>query len=141
MKKIITITKIAFLLLIIAGFSSCEKDNLTLLTDGTWEFSNMTTDSPDTDIQTWIAFGKALMTDATLTFFDDETYEMTSPLMESPETGTWKLIGESQLNLVPAGSIVSSNSIDKLEKSALVLIETFIDEQSNPYTVTTSWVR
>lgn len=120
---------------------SCEKDPGTLLTDGIWTFETLTTDSEDENIQSLITMGKALLTDATLEFQGDETYMITSPLLDEPNTGTWSLIGDDQLIMNPDDEPASTGNIETLTKKQLTYIETFTDQNMNPYSVTTTWIR
>ena len=128
-------------LIFVFTLTSCETDKKTLLTDGAWTFENLTTDSEDETIQTFIALGKALLTDATLEFQDGGDYLITSPLLDEPTTGTWSLIGDDQLILNPEGEVASTGNIETLTKSRLSYIETFTDQSMNTYSVTTTWVR
>jgi hypothetical protein len=138
MKKIIT----SFVALaLIFSLSSCEKDYSSLLTDGAWTFDNMTTDSENEDIRDNIALWKAFLTDAILEFQAGGDYMMTSPLSEEPTVGTWSLVGDDQLIMEPDDEPTSINNIETLSKKKLVHIETFVDQQMNPYSVTTTWVR
>jgi len=127
-----------FLLITLAG---CEKDPSTLLTDGIWTFENMTTDSQDETIQTFVALAKALLTDATLEFNTDGTYIITSPLLDEPTTGTWSLIGEDQLIMDPDDEPASTGNIETLTKGQLTYMETFTDQNMNTYTITNTWIR
>ena len=131
-----------FTVLMVFALSGCEQDANTLLTDGVWTFENMTTDSEDETIQSIVAFGKAFMTDATLEFSGDGTYILSSPLSDQPSTGTWSLIGSDQLTMDPDGDEpFSTGNIETLTKDKLTYIETFMDEQQQSYTTTTTWVR
>ncbi len=129
---------IAIVLLLVTG---CESDNKTLLTDGVWKFSNMTTDSEDQNIIALITLGKAILTDGTLEFKADQSYILTAPLLQDPETGTWSLIGEDQLILDSDGDLGSTANIETLSKKELKYIETFVDAEMKHYSVTTSWSR
>ncbi len=129
------------LLTLMFTLSSCEKDNITLLTDGTWKFSNMTTNSTDPSIKSIVAFAKALMTDATIRFYEDGNYELRTPLSTDAVTGTWELIGSTQLIMTPTGEVGSTSSIDKLTKSEFDMIETWLDQGGATYSTTTSWKR
>ncbi len=120
---------------------SCEMDQNTLLTDGVWTFENMTTDSEDETIQSFMALAKALLTDAKLELQADGNYLITSPLIEEPNTGTWSLIGDDQLIMNPEGEVASTGNIETLTKSKLTYIETFTDLELNTYSVTTTWIR
>ena len=95
MKNTTRFAKFALLAIFIIGLSACSKDNINLLTEGVWDFSNMTTNSTDGDIITAVATWKAVRTDATLRFSSDDSYVITSPLFN--ETGTWELVGSTQL--------------------------------------------
>ncbi len=140
MKKTIRISAYILLTLTIISLSGCEKDRMTLLTDGQWNFKNLTTDSDNSDIKTLIALGKAVLVDGTLDFSDDGTYEMASPLIDT-ETGTWKLTGETQLLRTPDGETNGvPASIDKLKKSELVYIETYVYNDIT-YSAIYTWVR
>lgn len=139
-KKLYAAGLIALLTLMFT-LSSCEKDNLTLLTDGTWKFSNMTTNSTDPSVKSIVAFAKALMTDATIRFYEDGNYELRTPLSPDAVTGTWELIGSTQLIMTPTGDVGSTSSIDKLTKSEFDMIETWLDQSGATYSTTTSWKR
>lgn len=128
-------------LLFAVVFSGCEKEPGTLLTDGIWNFENLTTDSEDEDIHSLVALAKALMTDATLEFQGAGTYIIDSPLMDEPTTGTWSLIGEDQLILDPDNQPPSTANIETLTKKELTYLETYSYQQMTPYTITTTWVR
>ena len=121
--------------------SGCERDPATLLSDGIWKFSNLTTTSTDEDHVSLVALFKAFMTDATLEFNADGTYILSSPLADDPSTGTWELIGDDQLILNPDDEAVSTANIETLSKDELVFIETYYDMDQDPYSVTTSWKR
>jgi len=140
MKKLIQFSKYIFLALVLSGLSSCEKDRLTLLTDGIWNFSNLTTGSDDAVAKAFVASYKAAHTDATLEFFDDGTYEKVFSLVIETETGDWELFGESQL-VFTIGDFIYQASIDKLKKDELVYLETYLDGEGNPYPAKFSWVR
>lgn len=139
MKKLFSISAISLLAIFL--LSSCSKDATTLLTDGTWNFSNMTTDSDDPDIIALITLGKAVFTDGTLEFNADETFIMDAPLLEEPMTGTWSLIGDDQLVMDIDDQLPSTANIDVLSKSELKYIETYVDQEMKSYNVTTSWTR
>lgn len=139
MKKILSgISMIAVCMLLVTG---CETDNKTLLTDGVWNFSNMTTDSEDEGIIALITLGKAILTDGTMEFKTDETYILSAPLLQEPQTGTWSLIGDDQLIMDSDGDLGSTANIDVLTKKELKYIETFVDTEMSRYNVTTSWSR
>lgn len=128
-------------MLVMLTLTGCEKDNRTLLTDGVWNFHNLTTDSEDENVNTLIVIAGALMTGATMEFQDGGTYIMESPLADQPTTGDWQLVGTDQLILTPEGELASTSNIETLSKSELKYMETFVDEQLNSYTVTTTWTR
>jgi len=132
---------VAMSLIFMFTLSSCETDQNTLLTDGAWTFENLTTDSEDETIQSFIALAKALLTDATLEFQAGGVYLITSPLLDEPTTGTWSLVGDDQLIMNPEGEVVSTGNIETLTKTRLRYIETFTDQEMNTYSVTTTWVR
>ncbi len=140
MKKIITISKIAVLILFIAGFSGCEKDNLNLLTDGAWNFEDFSTSSENPDIQSLVALGKAVLTDGTLEFSSDDTYIMDSPIIDA-ETGTWELVGTSQLIFSVTGGLVRTATIEEISKKELIYLETYTYLDTETYTIKYTWVR
>ena len=140
MKKFLkAITMIAITLLLT---TACEKtaDNKTLLTDGIWNFSNMTTDSESEATQALILLGKALLTEGTMEFKDDNSYIISSPLLQDPQTGTWSLIGD-QLILDGDGDLLSKPNIETLSKTELIYSESVLepDAELNFHKVTTSW--
>lgn len=131
----------ALTLLVVLMLTGCETDNKTLLTDGVWTFSNLTTTSEDETIVSLVAFAKALLTDATMEFQEGGTYILSSPLVEDPTTGEWSLIGEDQLILDPDDEAPSTANIETLTKDKLSYIETYVDDEMNSYSLTTTWVR
>jgi Lipocalin-like domain len=139
MNKIFSgIAMISILLLTLTG---CETDNTALLTDGVWKFENITTDSEDETIKGLVALGKALLTDATMEFQPGGEYILTSPLVEDPETGSWSLIGDDQLILDADDQPPSTANIETLTKKELKYIETYVDENMESYSLTTTWTR
>ena len=135
------ITGIALSLIVMLTLTGCETDNKTMLTDGVWNFQNMTTDSEDDNIIALVTLGKALFTDATIEFQEGGAYILTSPLVDDPSTGDWQLVGDDQLILDPDDEIPSTSNIETLTKDKLSYMETFVDAEMNSYTVTTTWVR
>ena len=135
------VTGIIFLIALLFSTTSCEKDTDVLLTDGMWTFENITTDSEDETIKGFTTLAKALLTDATLTFTEDGSYVINSPNSENPISGSWSLSGDDILYMNPDDKISSANSIDVLTNSRLEYSESFVDEDNNSYTTTTSWVR
>ncbi len=141
MKNLFSVLGLAILMML-AMTSCADPDASTQLTDGIWNFDDMTTDSEDDNIKGLILLGKALLTDATMDFQSDKTYMMDSPLADEPETGTWSLIGDDQLILTPDDDgFPSTANINELTKDKLKYVETFVDQEMNAYSVTTSWVR
>jgi hypothetical protein len=131
---------IAISLFFLFALTGCEQEPKTLLTDGVWDFENMTTDSGYQDVKTLVAQFKAAFTDATLEFQSDETYLIESPILE-PIAGTWSLAGDDQLILQQEGLGASTANIETLSKKELKYIETYADQNMNPYSVTTTWIR
>ncbi|MEA1887344.1 MAG: lipocalin family protein [Bacteroidota bacterium] len=140
MKKTIRFSLYIIMAAMLISLSSCQKDRLTLLTDGVWKFENITTHNEDEAIKTIVAGFKAVYTDGTMQFFSDRTYIKEYPLIDD-ETGTWELVGESQLVFTPDGGVVQTASIDEISKKELVYIETFLDQNQNPFNTTTTWVK
>ena len=101
----------------------------------------MTTTSEDETIISIVAFAKAVLTDATMEFQEGGTYILSSPLVEEPTTGEWSLIGEDQLVLDADDEVPSTANIETLTKDKLSYMETYVDDEMNPYTLTTTWVR
>ena len=128
-------------LLLLFVTTACEQDQKNLLTEGIWNFKNMTTDSEDETTQGIVFLAKALMTEATMEFQESGDYLITSPLMEEPTTGGWTLIGEDQLILTPEGELASTANIQVLSKNELKYMETYVDLSQNPYTIITTWTR
>ena len=135
------ITGVAMSLLLLFVTTACEQDQKNLLTEGIWNFKNMTTDSEDETTQGIVFLAKALMTEATMEFQESGDYLITSPLMEEPTTGGWTLIGEDQLILTPEGELASTANIQVLSKNELKYMETYVDLSQNPYTIITTWTR
>ncbi|HDZ40995.1 MAG TPA: hypothetical protein ENH59_04880 [Bacteroidetes bacterium] len=140
MKRIISIPAYLLISVLLLNLSSCQKDRVTLLTDGVWKFENITTNSANETIKTIVAGFKAVYTDGTMQFFSDGTYIKEYPLIDD-ETGNWELVGETQLVFTPDGGLVQTASIDKISKSELVYLETFIEGDQNTFTTVTTWVK
>jgi len=140
MKRTIRFSTYIIISIMLLSLSSCEKDRVTLLTDGVWKFENITTNSSDDAIKVIVAGLKAIYTDGTMEFFSDGTYIKEFPLIDD-ETGSWELMGETQLVFSPDAGGVQTASIDKISKKELVYIETFIDPDQNPFNTTNTWVR
>ena len=140
MKRTIRFSTYIIISIMLLSLSSCEKDRVTLLTDGVWKFENITTNSSDDAIKVIVAGLKAIYTDGTMEFFSDGTYIKEFPLIDD-ETGSWELMGETQLVFSPDAGGVQTASIDKISKKELVYIETYLDPDQNPFNTTTTWVR
>ena len=140
MKRTIRFSTYIIISIMLLSLSSCEKDHVTLLTDGVWKFENITTNSSDDAIKVIVAGLKAIYTDGTMEFFSDGTYIKEFPLIDD-ETGSWELIGETQLVFSPDAGGVQTASIDKISKKELVYIETYLDPDQNPFNTTTTWVK
>ncbi len=137
-------TNVAGCILLIAflfSTTSCTKDTDVLLTDGMWTFENITTNSEDENVQSLTAFAKALLTDATLTFTEDGSYVINSPLTDDPLTGNWSLSGDETLIMNPDDENASTNTIDVLTNTQLEYTESFTDDNDNTYQTTTTWLR
>lgn len=141
MKKIIKFPALLMIAALLLSLSSCEKDRLSLLTGGEWQFENITTNNEDQNIKDIVAGLKAIYTDGTLRFFSDNTYIKEFALIDD-ESGTWELVGSTQLIFSPDAGGVMTSSIDKISKSELVYIETYVDPTtSNTFNTTTTWVK
>lgn len=140
MKKAIRFSIYIIMAALLISLSSCQKDRVTLLTDGVWKFENITTDSEDEAIKTIVAGFKAAYTDGTMQFYSDGTYIKEFPLIDD-ETGTWELVGETQLVFDADGIGIQTASIDKINKKELVYLETFVDQNQNPFNTRTTWVK
>ena len=140
MKRTIRFSTYIIISIMLLSLSSCEKDRVTLLTDGVWKFENITTNSSDDAIKVIVAGLKAIYTDGTMEFFSDGTYIKEFPLIDD-ETGSWELMGETQLVFSPDAGGVQTASIDKISKKELVYIETYLDPDQNPFNTTTTWVK
>ena len=140
MKRTIRFSTYIIISIMLLSLSSCEKDRVTLLTDGVWKFENITTNSSDDAIKVIVAGLKAIYTDGTMEFFSGGTYIKEFPLIDD-ETGSWELIGETQLVFSPDAGGVQTASIDKISKKELVYIETYLDPDQNPFNTTTTWVK
>lgn len=132
---------IVFSLVLMLVPTACERDQDTLLTDGSWSFHDMTTSSEESAIISIVSLAKALLTDATLEFQEGGSYMISSPYLQEPTTGEWQLIGEDQLVLEPEGEAASTSRIETLNRDRLSYSESFVDAQMNSYTVTTTWTK
>jgi len=135
------VTGIILFIAFLFSTTSCEKDSDVLLTDGMWTFENITTNSENETVQSLTAFAKALLTDATLTFIEDGSYVINSPLTNNPLTGSWSLSGDDTLVMNPTDENASTNTIDVLTNRRLQYSESFTDAENNTYKTTTTWVR
>ncbi len=140
MKRTIKYSTYIIITIVILSFSSCEKDRITLLTDGVWKFENITTSSDDDAIKAIVAGLKAVYTDGTMQLFSDGTYVKEYPIIED-ESGTWELVGETQLVFSPDVGGIQTASIDRITKKELVYLETFVDQDQNPFNTKTTWVK
>jgi hypothetical protein len=142
MKKILSGLGIALMLMITMTGCS-EPDASAQLTDGIWNFSNITTDSEDELIIALIAFNKEAGAGSTLEFQEGGDYIQDSPELEETITGTWSLIGDDQLILTPDTEdfIQSTLNINELSKDKLKY--TFADPGLNNESVniTVTWTR
>ena len=138
MKHIKSLIRVTLLLSFIISVSSCQKDNLELLSDTTWDFEDFSTDSENTTIQGLIDVGKAILTDGTLDLNSDGTYTMDSPIIDA-ETGTWELVGTNQILFTEDG-ISRPATLEEVTKSKLVYFETYVYE-SESYSVKYVWVK
>lgn len=132
---------IAIFLILSVVLTACESDNETLLSEGLWNFQDMSTDSEESAIISIVSLGEALLTGATMEFQEGGTYILTSALVETPVTGKWQLIGNDQLVLEPDGESSSTSTLDVLTRDKLIYTESFMDGQVNSYKVTTTWTR
>jgi hypothetical protein len=141
MKKLLSGLGIALMLMI--TMTGCSDPEATAqLTDGIWNFSNMTTDSEDESIQLVVNGLKVLHTDATMEFQEGGEY-IKNYLVGDPQTGTWTLIGDDQLILNPDGEdeITSTAKISELTANRLSYVVTVPDSELNTYKVTTTWTK
>ncbi|MCD4770553.1 MAG: lipocalin family protein [Bacteroidales bacterium] len=139
MKKFVAFSKIAVLTVLIVCISGCEKDNINLLEDGTWNFEDFSTESDNSDIQSLVALGKAVLTDGTLVFSSDDSYVMDSPVIDT-ETGTWELVGTSQLIFTNSNGTRTA-TIEEISKKELIYLETYMFLDTETYTVKYTWVK
>lgn len=140
MKRIIRFSAYLLTAAVLLSMSSCEKDRVSILTDGMWQFENITTSSDDDNIKAIVAGIKAVFTDGTLQFFSDGTYQMEFPLIDD-ETGSWELVGQSQLVFNIDGGGIRTASIEEISKKELSYIETLVDLDQNSFNTTTTWVK
>ena len=131
------------IMMILTMTSCADPEASALLTDGTWSFSDMTTDHEDESIQTLVLAIKAGFTSATLNFEEDDTYILDIPLAGDPETGTWSLIGDDQLILTKdGGDLPQTANIETLSEDKLKYLQTMIDPLTQTtFTLTTTWKR
>jgi hypothetical protein len=136
-----SLSALGFALMVVFTITGCDTDKVALLTDGVWDFENMTTNSGDASIKALVLAWKAAMTDATFEIQAGGDYIIVAPLLEEPETGTWSLVGDDQLILTRDGGFPSTANIETLSRKELKYIQTYVDQQMNSYSVTTIWVR
>lgn len=136
------LTGLAITLFISMVFTSCTGDSSTKLTNGIWDFSDLTSTSENETTQSFIAFGKAVMVDGTIEFMEDGSYVQTSPLVDDI-LGIWEIIGEDQLVIsIDGSSGTSTSTIEVLTNKKLQFFEIFNEAlSSDTYTTTTSWVK
>ena len=142
MKKLLLGLGIALMLMITMTGCS-EPDASAQLTDGIWNFFNITSDSEDELIIAFIALAKELFVDATIEFQEGGDYIQDSPELEEPITGTWSLIGDDQLIFTPDGEdgIPTTANINELSKDKLkyTFAESGLNNESVNTTIT--WTR
>lgn len=135
MKTKFRLTRYLLLIPILAGLPGCEKDTLTLLTDGEWQFRNMITYSSILSVSTYVETRKSVMTNGTLVFNTDGSYILDSPEIDA-ETGSWVLRGSE---LILNNRTDRTTSIDDISRDQLVYHETSITLGGEPYTITYYW--
>ena len=120
------------------SLNSCNKDNLELLSDTLWNFEDFSTESENTNIQSLVALGKAVLTDGTLEFEGGGAYTLNSPLMDE-EVGTWELVGSNQI-IFTSSNPKPPATIEELTKKKLVYYETYVYEDET-YSIEYVWVK
>ena len=131
------LSRYLLLLFFFTGVSGCEKDTLTLLTEGEWQFENMITYSSITSIYEYTEAKKIVLINGTLVFNSDGTYILDSPEIDA-ETGTWVLRGSE---LILNKGTNRSVSIDEISRDKLVYHETALYLNRDPYTISYYWKR
>ena len=142
MRKLLSGLGIALMLMITMTGCS-EPDASAQLTDGIWNFSNITTDSEDEFFIALIALLNEEGAGSTLEFQEGGDYIQDSPELEEPITGTWSLIGDDQLIFNPdgEGGIPTTAIINELSKDKLkyTFAESGLNNESVNTTIT--WTR
>lgn len=144
MKKIINpIYLFAFFsIMIIIG---CEKkeeepDKTALLTNHTWNFSELTTSSTDADVQLAVNLIAAFMTNATMTFTTGGTYTIT--MLGQPATGSWEFnASETTITLDKGTEDESVQDIIKLTSSVLETKEMVQDVDYGEFDISYHWIK
>lgn len=115
--------------------SSCKKDDITLLTAHTWHFDKLTTNSTNPDVQAMVDFTAAFLSGATLDFDEGGTYELNSPFIDQPETGSWELSDDGKTLYMDDDAMM----VVKLTDDELVLEGEEVDDELGAYTVKMYW--
>lgn len=137
MKNLLRTSSLLVLLLALLSQSSCKKDDISraeLLQQNVWNWDKASTNSTDPDVQTLIAFLDALMTGATLEFFDDGTYTISSGT--STETGQWSLSDNEEKLIMDMDEM----DIVKLTETELVMEGEETSNEYGTYSVILYWV-
>jgi len=138
MKNVLRISSLLVLLLALLSQSSCKKDDLSraeLLQQAVWNWDKASTNSTDQDVQTLVAFLDAVMTGATLEFYDDGSYAISSGT--NSETGQWSLSDNEEKLIMDTDEM----DIVKLTETELVLEGEETSNEYGTYSVALYWVK
>ena len=142
MKKRISLIVLSIALIVSLG--SCNQDSKTLLTDGSWIFSNITADSESDTIAAFVTLANFGYEAATLSFNEDKTFVIDGPRLLDVYTGTWSMVGEIKLIMnYDDREVPSTVNIDLLSDSELEYSETLPepDMDLSFFKLTTKWTR
>lgn len=138
MKNLLRTSSLLVLLLALLSQSSCKKDDISraeLLQQNVWNWDKASTNSTDPDVQGLVGLVDALMTGATLEFFDDGTYTISSGT--STETGQWSLSDNEEKLIMDMDEM----DIVKLTETELIMEGEETSNEYGTYSVILYWVK
>lgn len=130
-----------FLWMVFLALYGCGKDLSPMLTEGIWTFQDLATTSGNDSVRSSVDLERAFLTDATLAFGSDGTFQIRLPLLTQPTRGTWMLSGNDRLTLVVDNMPPSNTVILLLTEEHLSYREFLSGAGVADYTITTSWAR
>ena len=138
-KRLIAI--IAPLISILILSQGCKDDHAGMLSEGTWTFQSLHTESELASVLSSVYLNQAFFNGARLEFTPGGEYLIRFPLMEIPTRGNWSLKDDDQLILKANHGPESAHLILALTDKELAYVETLAHPDSGTYSITTTWIR